>query len=254
MGNIYEAHAVIKQALGYDSQTPAYLASLIEVLEHPIMTDLLKAPLSGPFNGQVLRQAMFREVIELIPPETIFETGTFHGTTTDFMAQISTAHIFTCEIHAGSFRYSLQRFHANPDVTVLNLDSRSFLRQYVPQFASRKSSLFYLDAHWDEEDLPLLEELQIVFEHAPRAVILIDDFQVWDDPGYGFDDYGPTRRLTLDYLAPLAPFGPRYFFPLSSAEETNSLRGCVALTIDPEVADRLAQVSRLRPAPPPPSA
>jgi hypothetical protein len=83
-------------------------------------------------------------------------------------------------------------------------------------------------------------------------VILIDDFQVWDDPGYSFDDYGPARRLTLDYLAPLHAFAPRYFFPLSSAEETNASRGCLVLTIDAEVAGTLARVSRLRPAPAPP--
>src|SRR5581483_11607057 len=105
----------------------------------------------------------------------------------------------------------------------------SFLREYLPRFAGDGPALFYLDAHWDKQDLPLLEELRLIFERSPRAVVLIDDFEVWDDPGYSFDDYGAGRRLTLDYLAPLAAFAPRCFFPLGAAGETGGRRGCVVL-------------------------
>ena len=57
---------------------------------------------------------------------------------------------------------------------------------------------FYLDAHW-EDDLPLLEEIEVIFSHRDRATIMIDDFCV---PGtdYGFDDYGAGKTLNLAYL------------------------------------------------------
>ena len=61
-------------------------------------------------------------------------------------------------------------------------------------------TLFYLDAHWHEY-LPLRDELEIALGQFANAVVLIDDFQVPDDPGYGFDDYGPGKTLNLEYLA-----------------------------------------------------
>jgi hypothetical protein len=82
---------------------------------------------------------------------------------------------------------------------------------------------------------------------------MIDDFEVWDDAGYVFDDYGPGRKLSLHYLAPLDRFRPRCFFPISSAQETGLRRGCVVLTCDPTLAELLASIPQLRPAPPPPA-
>jgi hypothetical protein len=44
---------------------------------------------------------------------------------------------------------------------------------------ARNHSLFvYLDAHWND-DLPLAEELEIVFGACPNAIVMIDDFNVW---------------------------------------------------------------------------
>lgn len=59
----------------------------------------------------------------------------------------------------------------------------------------------YLDAHWGE-DLPLAEKLEIVFSWDSDAIVMIDDFQVPDDPGYAYDDYGPGKALTPDLVDP----------------------------------------------------
>jgi len=250
-GRVYAAVQTLREAASKDPDHPDYFVTMAEMLAHPDFQAYLNAPFLGPFNGQELRQAMFRELADAIQPQTIFETGTYRGTTTDFMARTSAAHVFTCELHPNFFRFCSERFRGAPNITVAHLDSRTFVRQYVPRFAGAGTSLFYLDAHWHADDLPLLEELRLVFEYAPRAAILIDDFQVWDDPGYNFDDYGAARRLTLDYLSPLDSFGPRYFFPLGSDQETGMRRGCIVLTIDPALAGRIAALSRLRPAPAP---
>jgi hypothetical protein len=42
---------------------------------------------------------------------------------------------------------------------------------------------FYLDAHWNE-DLPLAEEIDLIFSRSPCAVVMIDDFEVPGDPGF----------------------------------------------------------------------
>jgi len=88
----------------------------------------------------------------------------------------------------------------------------------------------YLDAHW-EADLPLAEELEIVFGWDSDAIVMIDDFQVPDDPGYGYDDYGPGKALTPDLVDPACrAFGLEQLYPvLASANETGVKRGCVIL-------------------------
>ena len=50
-------------------------------------------------------------------------------------------------------------------------------------------TFFYLDAHW-RDALPLREELRIIATQHACAVVMVDDFKVEDDSGYGFDIYG----------------------------------------------------------------
>lgn len=78
-----------------------------------------------------------------------------------------------------------------------------------------------------------------------NAVVMIDDFQVPGDPGYGFDDYGGGKVLT-SACPPDMP-GWRIYYPAaSSAEETGSRRGCAVLAA-PDVADALDDVTLLVP-------
>jgi hypothetical protein len=100
-----------------------------------------------------------------------------------------------------------------------------------------------LDAHW-EDDLPLREEVEIITSSWERAVVIIDDFEVTGDAGYTFDDYGPGRRLCLDYLAG-TPW-PIYFPTLDSAAETGGRRGC-AVIVAPSLVESVAALSSLRP-------
>ncbi len=252
-GETYDAHKLLRDALQHDSFRPAFFVTMAEMLEHPQLVEHFRKPFHGPFNGQQVRQQIFLQMVEAAQPRAIFETGTYRGTTTDFMARSSKAHVFTCELEPNFFRFAADRFRDTPNVTVVNLDSRSFLERYVPRFARPgEPSLFYLDAHWDKDDLPLLTELRIVFEQAPRAIVMIDDFEVWDDAGYIFDDYGAAGKVSLEYLAPLDTYKPRYFFPIGSSNETGMVRGSVVVTIDDALAARLARIPQLRPAPPPP--
>ena len=85
----------------------------------------------------------------------------------------------------------------------------------------------------------------------PRAVVLIDDFAVPDDPGYGFDDYGPDAALTVTYLErSQLPRASRLFFPtVPSKEETGHRRGAAVLTADAELGEVVARTPLLRPWP-----
>jgi len=199
---------------------------------------------SGPFNGQNARQQIIRDLVFSLRVEQFVETGTFRGTTTEFLANLLGAPVFTVESQPRYFSVAKQRLAQYPSVTVELGDSRSFLRGLASKKELRgRRTLFYLDAHW-ERDLPLRDELAIIVEAWRNAVVVIDDFEVPDDPGYAFDDYGPGRRISVDYLPELP--GWALLFPSArSGEETGGRRGCAVLA-SPSMALEAAAVPTLR--------
>ena len=122
-----------------------------------------------------------------------------------------------------------------------------------PLRGSRNHSLFvYLDAHWND-DLPLAEELEIVFGACPNAIVMVDDFQVPFDAGYRYDDYGVGRVLTANYIEPIvAAHGLRILYPSTpSVHETGARRGCVVLSKNTALALALTSLPLLREVPRP---
>lgn len=191
-----------------------------------------RASWGGAFNGQAGRQAIFASIVTAIAPAMILETGTFRGTTTAFMAEADVP-IITIEgnpRYYGFARMQLRRFQ-NVDLRLgdSRIEARRALKMYEAQ-AAHGPMFAYLDAHW-EANLPLADELDIIFSASPDAVVMIDDFQVPDDPGYAYDNYGPGRALNIDYIeSRIARFGLAPLYPtLRSSGETGRKRGCVVL-------------------------
>lgn len=209
----------------------------------------LRKSWDGPFNGQTFRQQIFRDLIDTIGFSAIVETGTFRGTTTEYLQKSSGLPVHTAELHPRFYGYVRRRFLANPNVITYHKDSRSFLRRLLQDPIFRQKKVFYyLDAHWGE-DLPLLEELQIIFENCAQAVVMIDDFEVPFDGGYAYDNYGDGKSLCFEYLAPLnAKYKLAAFFPSQRADlETGRKRGCVVLAVEPEIVGRLRKIGTLVP-------
>jgi len=184
----------------------------------------------GPFNGQKFRQRIFFELLYYFPVKAIVETGTFHGTTTALFGETSLP-VYTSEIHPRFFAYAKMRFlfnHAN--IHLYHSDSRTFLRDLSEDSSvAKKDVFFYLDAHWGE-DLPLRDELDIIFSKWSRPIVMIDDFQV-PNSDYKFDDYGPGKVLNLRYIDPVvSAYNLSVFFPaVNSSAETGARRGSVVL-------------------------
>ena len=199
----------------------------------------------GPFNNQKFRQEMFLELLKIIDFTAIVETGTYRGTTTDFMAQTSHLPVYTVESHPRYYAYSQRRFLHNPNINSYYSDSRVFLRR-LSRHLGQEQILFYLDAHWNDE-LPLKKELEIIFKNWHNALVLIDDFQVPDDEGYFYDDYGEGKALILEYLNCLEYLHLEKFFPaVNSDTETGGKRGCIVLAQAPEIIEKLKIAETLR--------
>jgi hypothetical protein len=203
----------------------------------------------GPFNGQPVRSALFGDIIANIQPRAIVETGTYLGTTTKRLAETGLP-VYTIEADGYNFGFARARFWRRHNVTLLRGDSREILRGLLDgRLRALCSSpiFFYLDAHWNE-DLPLAEELEIVFQRCPTAVVMIDDFQVPFDPGYGYDDYGPRKALVFCYILPaVCDHRLGSFYPSTlSSDEGGTRRGCIVLAKDSVLISTLSSLPLLR--------
>jgi hypothetical protein len=141
--------------------------------------------------------------------------------------------IYTIERDPRHFGFARARLWWKPNVKLRHGDSRMELTRLFKgplENVGNASLFFYLDAHWNG-DLPLAEEIEIIFGRSSNAVVMIDDFQVPDDLGYGYDDYGPGKSLNTEYIAPLTKtHGLAVFHPSApSEEETGRRRGCAIL-------------------------
>jgi hypothetical protein len=190
----------------------------------------MKYDWGGPFNGQKWRQRIFFDLLYSSDIKAIVETGTFHGTTTALMAA-TTLPVYTVELQKRNYCYAKMRFLLNRNnIHLFHGDSRSFLDDLSKNSAVPKEDVFfYLDAHWGK-DLPLREELEIIFTKWRNPIVMVDDFEV-PDSEYGFDDYGQGKSLNLSYIEPVVLSHKLcVLFPaVTSVAETGAKRGCVIL-------------------------
>jgi hypothetical protein len=204
----------------------------------------------GPFNGQRYRQDLFKSLVTRVAPVAIVETGTFLGTTTDFMARTTGLPTFSVEPTGRHYGFALARLWRSKNVHLLRGDSRTVLRILLegPIRQSRNRNVFvYLDAHWNG-DHPLIQELEIVFDRCPNAIVMVDDFHVPFDAGYGYDSYGTHLSLVADYIESIiAAHSLRVFYPSTpSVQETGARRGCVVLVKSVGLANVLTFCPLLR--------
>lgn len=207
-------------------------------------------PWGGPFNGQCFRRKLFLSLVRTCRPAAIIETGTYLGVSTEFIAEVYKLPVYSVESSPRNFGFATVRLRKHRNVRLSLGDSREFLKKFIAGDRVRyvgRPVLFYLDAHWGEA-LPLADELANIFGAISHAITMIDDFEVPYDPGYGYDDYGPGKALTRDYIAPhIAQYRLAEFYPTTpSAAESGSRRGCVVLAHDPGVVDALLKISLLR--------
>lgn len=220
-----------------------FIGGCVDYFRHPEM----KTPWGGPFNGQEFRKKMFFDLLANLSLETIVETGTYRGTTTDLF--LSTAlPVYSTESQLRYYAYSLTRFLSRLNrLHLYRKDSRDFLRSLAADSSFPKQNVFfYLDAHW-EEDLPLFEELEIIISNWKASAIMIDDFCV-PDTDYGYDDYGEGKALNVDYLRPLITEKniPLFFPAAGTDKETGVKRGSVVLGTDSAAHNKLDRISSLK--------
>ena len=92
------------------------------------------------------------------------------------------------------------------------------------------------------------EAIRLATRELLLRIMEDNDFQVEDDPGFGFDDYGDSiGRLTLNYIADLIDDCDVFFPGFSSAvDESRKTRGFVMLTRNCEISSKMRECPFLR--------
>lgn len=200
-----------------------------------------------PFNGQVNRMAIFQDILEICDIATLVETGTCRGATTEYMARHFHGKIYSSEIDPRYFDYAKARLKDFPSVELRLMDSRRLLESLFREKALGAGPVFYyLDAHWNR-DLPLLEEIDLILNSGVPSVVMVDDFEVPFDEGFGFDTYGEGRKLCLSMLGGFRDRLAYTYFPaLPGAADSGPRRGAVIFATTGELDERLAALASLR--------
>lgn len=179
-----------------------------------------------PFNGQVHRMAAITALAKALRPTIAIETGTYLGSSTPYLAGMAERGAITIEIddfNADRAEGRFRRNHSAVPIQLLRGDSASMIRSALAGLDPKSDRvLAYLDAHWLDQ-IPTTTELEALDAWGGIWAAVIDDFQVPDDPGYGFDSYGSTvigpgivpERPHLEVFAVAAP----------SDRETGAQRG-----------------------------
>jgi predicted O-methyltransferase YrrM len=240
-------HIIPKWIIENDSSVKLRLSNLETAVQVMLESPVYSPDTAVGFNGQCHRKAIFKELLSRYSFELIVETGTWIGNTTGYMAEVSGLPVYSAELDPRFAAIARMRLRQFERVTIEQCDSRTFLKKLAETELRHAFPFFYLDAHWNN-DLPLNDEIRLISATWEKFVIMIDDFGVPGDPGYGFDDYGEGKALVPAYIEDaLSNFSLTARYPALRAEqETGGQRGCVVLTRDGNLAETLSSIQLLR--------
>ena len=209
---------------------------------------------SDPFNAQKGRLELIRSVQTAFAPDACIETGTFLGHTTRYLAGWGVP-VFTVERNPAWYRLAAPSLRRYSNVTLICGDSQ----EAIPLLADRESfarPFVYLDAHLPQrnpsdhlEDHPLSKEFAMIVSAWDEAIIVIDDFLVPGEPGYGYDIVEGVP-LSSELLEP-SPGTVLAYPVISPREETGARRGSAFIGHGPSgrtVLERLIDDGMLTPS------
>ena len=127
------------------------------------------------------------------------EGGTYLGGTAKNMSS-KFDEVYTIEKSDAMFDMANEKLKDIPNVIMLKGDTREHLPGILK---SNDNILFWLDAHWsggetygEEDECPLISELEIIFENNKNCVILIDDSRLFLAPPPHPHNYKSWPSLT----------------------------------------------------------
>lgn len=140
------------------------------------------------------------KLVEKFDVKRIIETGTYLGWSTKKLSKLNLK-VDTIEINEEYYEKAKETV-ISKNVTFYSGNSVDVLSEIVEE--GEGNILFFLDSHW--MDLPLLDELELIYKKKIKPIILIHDFFVPDKNGkakFGYDQYDDkclNMELIKDYI------------------------------------------------------
>jgi hypothetical protein len=131
----------------------------------------------------------------------MLETGTYDGDTS-FAASFIFDKVYTCDVVDYQRR---PEFYYRENIVYELRSSTDFLHKRIDEI--QRGTLFYLDTHW-EAQWALRDDLEFIFAHCERPIIIIDDFKAGN--GLEFVNFSGID-LDFSYLEPVVPHDYSFF-------------------------------------------
>ena len=185
---------------------------------------------NGPFNEDVFMQDAFLELKKKHKIKLVIETGTYHGTTTEWLAK-NFKTVYTVEVNkefAEIAAKTLSKYKNCHQFLGNSVDSLEFM---LTQGKPDLPKLVFLDAHWYAN--PLLGELEVIAACGIKPVLVIHDFYNPFHPDFGYDVY-PDQKITYNFEYVSAAlekiYGKDGFKHWYNQKATGAKRGCLFVT------------------------
>lgn len=138
--------------------------------------------------GQV-RMGIPRKNVEFLAKElsltNFIEGGTYKGKTARYASKVF-ENVNTIEMSEVMFAEASRNLNDLQNVTVLKGDTREHIKKLAVEL---DNTLYWLDSHWsggntygENDECPLLEELNLIFKNQNNFAILIDDARLFMSP------------------------------------------------------------------------
>jgi predicted O-methyltransferase YrrM len=165
-------------------------------------------------------------MLEILKPDFVIESGSYLGTTTQYLAGFPTKKTYSVEINKEFAAVASERLKSDikkKRVEIVDGNSAIQMPKILREINPKTARVFaYLDAHWLEQ-IPLFEELQSLLDWGGDFIAVIDDFYIPDDPGYGYDQY-QKHRVDISHVPSSDKLS--VWIPSESSEtESGSRRG-----------------------------
>ncbi|NMC76452.1 MAG: hypothetical protein GYA60_04055 [Candidatus Methanofastidiosa archaeon] len=117
--------------------------------------------------------------------DTFIEGGTYYGNTSLYASNIFKK-VFTIEYSHVVFEKASIILKDVPNIKIFEGDTRDHFKKLS---AENDNILYWLDSHWsggetygEEDECPLIEELNIIFKNKKNCAVLIDDARFFLSP------------------------------------------------------------------------
>jgi len=127
----------------------------------------------------------------LLESDFYIETGTRRGVTLKYVADgYKNLRLFSCEPNKEFFAIAEAKLRGYSNCKIYNETSQNFIPKILDTYDLNENlSFFFLDAHGKGFEWPLRQEIEQITHRLRKAIILIDDFKVPNNPQFVYDVY-----------------------------------------------------------------